>query len=550
MVSAQDVAGRKSDTGTDEQKQAAQMIQRNYRGYRERRQLQGMGLDASARWAEAIRDAKWRNATRPKPRAEEEALRESLTTPEERSRANSTAAREKWKRVGEIARRAGADDPYDVSPTDDEDAPENHTEQRRKQNESKAEREKTAKMMDLQYFLEMVDQKHRYGSNLRAYHDQWKRADTHENFFYWLDNGEGRHLEHPTVSRERLDTERVRYLSREERQNYLVTIDDEGRLCWAKNGERLNTSMDYKDSVNGIVPADDDTPAYGPKAKLHSGQSKTLRRSSMISVSSSSSISESEAEAEHYVNEDLDKAKGISKLKHVSAATILNHLLRSSVKPNSWIFVADTSFRLYVGIKQSGAFQHSSFLHGARISAAGLIKVKDGQLRRLSPLSGHYRPPTRNFRAFVHSMKENGVDMSRVSISRSYAVLVGLEAYVKTRKKFKHGVEHVKEAETKVVHPEEYERKIEEQKDKSESAQKERQLLAQEAERKEAEKKQTGFGRRLWKRLSRGGGENDDLTPKEREAAKQKKKKWISKSGQDVEDGIPPDGHRDSAPAS
>ncbi len=47
---------------------------------------------------------------------------------------------------------------------------------------------------------------------------------------------------------------------------------------------------------------------------------------------------------------------------------------------------ADTSFRLYVGIKQSGAFQHSSFLHGARISAAGLIKVKDGQLRSLAPL--------------------------------------------------------------------------------------------------------------------------------------------------------------------
>ncbi|KAG9188775.1 hypothetical protein G6011_07480 [Alternaria panax] len=550
MASAQHAAARKSDTGTDEQQQAAQLIQRNYRGYRERRQLQGMGLDASARWAEAIRDAKWRNATRPKPRAEEAALREKLATPEERSRANSTAAREKWKRVGEIARRAGADDPYDASPTDDEDAPENQTEQRRKQNESKAEREKTAKMMDLQYFLEMVDQKHRYGSNLRAYHDHWKKADTHENFFYWLDNGEGKNFEHPTVSRERLDTERVRYLSREERQNYLVTIDDEGRLCWAKSGERLNTTMDYKDSVNGIVPVDDDTPAYGPKAKLHSGQSKTLRRGSMISLSSNSSISESDAEAEHYVNEDLDKAKGISKLKHVSAATILNHLLRSSVKPNSWIFVADTSFRLYVGIKQSGAFQHSSFLHGARISAAGLIKVKDGQLRRLSPLSGHYRPPTKNFRAFVHSMKENGVDMSRVSISRSYAVLVGLEAYVKTRKKFKHGVEHVKEAETKVVHPEEYERRVEEQKDKSESAQKERELLAQEAERKEADKKQTSFGRRLWKRLSRGGGEQDDLTAKEREAAKQKRNKWISKPGQDVEDGIAPDGHRDSAPAS
>ena len=35
-----------------EEEQAAQLIQRNYRGYRTRRQLQGMGLDASARWAE------------------------------------------------------------------------------------------------------------------------------------------------------------------------------------------------------------------------------------------------------------------------------------------------------------------------------------------------------------------------------------------------------------------------------------------------------------------------------------------------------------------
>lgn len=40
-----------------EQQQAAQMIQRNYRGYRERRQLQGIGLDASARWAE-VQDAR------------------------------------------------------------------------------------------------------------------------------------------------------------------------------------------------------------------------------------------------------------------------------------------------------------------------------------------------------------------------------------------------------------------------------------------------------------------------------------------------------------
>jgi hypothetical protein len=65
---------------------------------------------------------------------------------------------------------------------------------------------------------------------------------------------------------------------------------------------------------------------------------------------------------------------------------------RYAVKPTAALMqlsnrtTLDTSFRLYVGYKQSGAFQHSSFLHGSRIAAAGLIKIKHGQLRKLSPL--------------------------------------------------------------------------------------------------------------------------------------------------------------------
>jgi hypothetical protein len=216
--------------------------------------------------------------------------------------------------------------------------------------------------------------------------------------------------------------------------------------------------------------------------------------------------------------------------------------------------VADTSFRLYIGIKQSGAFQHSSFLHGARISAAGLVRIKEGQLRRLSPLSGHYRPPTKNFRAFVHNMQDHGVDMSRVSISRSYAVLVGLEAYVKTRRKVKKGVGAVKDAETKVVHPQAYEKKIEEQKDNSQSAQRERQLLADQAEKEEAERKEKSWWRRSWKKVS-GHGEKDGNAAREKERAKEsRRKKVLSRSGQDVESGIPPEGRRESlsksAPAS
>jgi hypothetical protein len=139
--------------------------------------------------------------------------------------------------------------------------------------------------------------------------------------------------------------------------------------------------------------------------------------------------------------------------------------------------------------------------------------------------------------------------MSHVSISRSYAVLVGLEAYVKTRRKVKNGAEHVKNAETRIMHPEEYEKMKEEKIDKSKSAEKERQILAQTAEKEEAQRKERSWKHRMWKRISGSGKEetpNGELTPKELEKAKdQKRKKWLSKSGLDVESGIPPDGKRD-----
>jgi len=61
----------------------------------------------------------------------------------------------------------------------------------------------------------------------------------------------------------------------------------------------------------------------------------------------------------------------------------------------SFIKVADTKNNLYIGIKQSGAFQHSSFLRGSRISAAGLIIVNDGQLQRKRTLSLPPSPITR-----------------------------------------------------------------------------------------------------------------------------------------------------------
>ena len=410
------------------------------------------------------------------------------------SPTSNALMRDRWRRIGTIAHRAGDDDDTssdgDLESANDEER-EKLMERKRTQ---KREREKYAKIMGLEYFLEMVDTKHRYGSNLRRYHAEWKKSDTNENFFYWLDYGEGTDLDLEDRPRTRLDTECVRYLSREERQKYLVTIDEErGLFTWAKNGTPVTTSIEFKDSIDGIVPVDDKTPTW---REVTTGVAPTSSPDASDSDSISGTSTGSHEDTSKYVNTELHDAKGLAKLSHVNTDAVVNHLLRKTTKKNSWIFVADTSFRLFIGIKQSGAFQHSSFLRGARISAAGLIKIKRGQLRKLSPLSGHYAPPLRNFQQFVKSLKEAGADLSRLSTSRSYAVLLGLEGYLGVKKQVRTAEQGVRD----MVDREGKKKREEAAKDKSQSAERERQIL----EQQEVERRKRGLSYRVRRKLGLG----------------------------------------------
>lgn len=143
---------------------AAQLIQRNYRGHRERRMLEGMSLDPSTRWIEAIKEARYRNMTQPRARASADVSRVSVDGSADvgGGRDRHSAARQHWKKIGLIARRAGGDEDSETNSDEDGEAPEKEQEERRKRRmEENQERQKAAKMMDLQYFLEMVDLKHR-----------------------------------------------------------------------------------------------------------------------------------------------------------------------------------------------------------------------------------------------------------------------------------------------------------------------------------------------------------------------------------------------------
>ncbi|ETN42808.1 uncharacterized protein HMPREF1541_01966 [Cyphellophora europaea CBS 101466] len=414
---------------------------------------------------------------------------------------NTPPSRANWTHVINVAKRAAKDDHSSSESNDDANdghygqetdpsnlSPEQRVALKRQRQEARELSKKKAKMMELQYWLEFVDKKHRHGSNLRKYHVHWQSSDTNENFFYWLDQGGGKHLDLPECSRERLDHQQVRYLSREERLDYLVEVGTDGLLRWAKNGQKVWTKDElFKDSIHGIVPATDPTPAFKHNVKPESSSSSSSSSSESSSddedssdESSLSHATNAPDEGENYINEDFHRASGPAKLKYVSAGVVFNHMIRKSLqKGHKWIFVCDTSLRLYIGYKQTGAFQHSSFLHGSRILAAGQIKVKDGQLRRLSPLSGHYRPPAANFRTFVKSLKSSGVDMSHVSVSRSYAVLVGLEGYVQSRRKVKKAEKEVAHRKDRIFKPEKAKEEEEKQLDNSKSAAKEREFLEQ-----------------------------------------------------------------------
>ncbi len=134
--------------------------------------------------------------------------------------------------------------------------------------------------MDLSYFLEMVDRKHRYGSNLRKYHAEWKQRPTSENFFFWLDEGEGKNVEVEKCSRERLEKMQIRYLGREERRLYEVVVDEQGKLCWRKDGLRVDTSDAFRDSVEGIVPVDDPAPTWTERPAILRGSDESSGMSS------------------------------------------------------------------------------------------------------------------------------------------------------------------------------------------------------------------------------------------------------------------------------
>ncbi|KAK9766159.1 hypothetical protein K7432_004974 [Basidiobolus ranarum] len=193
---------------------AAATIQKVYRGYCLRRELQGLTLTV-ARWQEI-----------------HEFIRAHLLSSQhlQKDISKSERARKRWQRAIFFSARLGRgtllDDPNN------------------------------ALLLKTEHWLESVDTEHRYGSNLRTYHDYWKdQPDTDENFFYWLDYGKGKELDLPECPRSKLDSDKLVYCSLEEREKFRVSVDPETRfLVYASSGIPVHTFPDgaQTDSTTGV----------------------------------------------------------------------------------------------------------------------------------------------------------------------------------------------------------------------------------------------------------------------------------------------------------
>ncbi|TIB42934.1 hypothetical protein E3P86_00149 [Wallemia ichthyophaga] len=319
------------------------------------------------------------------------------------------------------------------------------------QKPTQALQEKQSKRLEDQHWLEMIDTKHRYGVNLKCYHKLWSVSGTSDNFFRWLDYGEGTHLDLDECPRERLDKEQIFYCSAEQRLNYLVVPNPlTGLLHWAKNGEAVDTAPDrWQDSGDGagIIPLQEgfeggqceqyQQHAQDNRSSISEDSSVWTSFDSPSSSDDDDEIAQRERDdAYEHAHDmiDLDDKKDDKTHHKYTARGIMDRLLRKTVGKNTWIYVSEDESgnlpdNMFVGIKSTGTFQHSSFLSGGLVSSAGLIGVRNGQITALSPLSGHYRSSINHFKIFLNEMEKQGLNLDKVKVGKSEVMLWGLERY-------------------------------------------------------------------------------------------------------------------------
>eukprot|EP00891_Asterochloris_glomerata_P007953 jgi/Astpho2/7953/Aster-x0792 len=299
------------------------VIQSNYRGHKCRRELAGFGLSkGSSAWQDLL--------------ASTSLVLNNLQF-READIAPSNSIRKRWVRASHSASKLGKGSAGG----------------------------KGALLLRYEHWLEATDAHHRYGSNLHPYHQHWHSSSTMQPFFYWLDFGDGKELDLPSLPRRKLEAERLHYCTAQERTAYSAAVNSQGQLHYVHSEELIHTL-----TLEETLEVERD-PEEWRKQQIDSVSVKVAARGHAL--------------AEETPEEEAARKEA----KHKRNA-------------NKWIFVTSADGQqLYVAPKVKGNFQHSSFLAGGSVGAAGAIAIYHGRILKLAPLSGHYTPDLSVFLTFL-----------------------------------------------------------------------------------------------------------------------------------------------------
>jgi len=86
---------------------------------------------------------------------------------------------------------------------------------------------------------------------------------------------------------------------------------------------------------------------------------------------------------------------------------------------NGWIFVLRDDVIVATEKRTSSPrFHHSSFYAGGCVEVAGILVIRNGQLNRLYPHSGHYRPAEKHVKHILDYLQQHGIDLMTFEVNK------------------------------------------------------------------------------------------------------------------------------------
>eukprot|EP00930_Biecheleria_cincta_P088396 TRINITY_DN77623_c0_g1_i1.p1 TRINITY_DN77623_c0_g1~~TRINITY_DN77623_c0_g1_i1.p1 ORF type:complete len:407 (-),score=80.81 TRINITY_DN77623_c0_g1_i1:177-1397(-) len=313
-------------------------------------------------------------------------------------------------------------------------------------------------------WMEVLDREHRYASLLYDYWRRWQLSDTGNDFFEWLEHGQGSMVDLPSAPRRLLTEWKVIYLRKEQQPLFRVKIEEEtGRFLWEADGTPVTIPISPFKTASGHRTAREKEVI----ALLAPALQLATRRDDLL-VQARAEVERARCRGEEASKERLEAIAAplveeglLCQLRDPHFTERLDaspemgghaHLRKMETLPSTllpdrgWddflsavehdqgagmseplqlgearfegkgMFVLDSFGQFYCGTKIRGVFHHSSFVRGHCVKVAGGIIVKDGWLVELSPHSGHYQPGTEHVDEMIGMWQGRGVDFTNVYV--------------------------------------------------------------------------------------------------------------------------------------